>query len=88
MKRGSGEDEPVRLFNFLKRPAHGKDGAVGAAHVDADGAARTRVKLVHGVGELMRSPPLCEMLGFGPCLEDEGARRVEDAGEGQFLVRA
>src|SRR5271170_3123866 len=85
MKRRCDEDEPVRFFNLFKCPAHGKDGAVGAAHVDTNGAAGTRVELVHSAGEVMRAPPLCEMLGFGPHLEDEATRGVEDAGEGKFL---
>src|SRR5271156_2876166 len=88
MKRRCDEDEPVRFFNLFKCPAHGKDGAVGAAHVDANGAAGTRVKLVHSAGEVMRAPPLNEVIGFGPRLENEAARGVEDAGESEFLAGA
>jgi hypothetical protein len=48
--------------------------------MDADRAADPSVDLANGISEAFGSPPLRELLGIGPGLEDQRAGRIEDPG--------
>ena len=49
-------------------------------------AARPQIYLADRVREVLRTPPLCQVMGFGPGLEHEFARRIEDAGKAEFPI--
>src|SRR5690606_18268841 len=53
--------------------------AIGAGHAEIELAADTKVQRALGVLEAMGAPPGHDMAGIAPSLEDELARRVEDA---------
>ncbi len=80
----AGEDETLGVDDFPVCAEHGIDGSVRAAHVDVDFAAWADVPLAAGVGEAVRAPPLGQMGGMGPGLEDEAAGGVEYAGGDEF----
>lgn len=54
------------------------------SHAVEKDASRTEIQFDDRDGEAFRPPPAGEMLGFGPCLPDEIARRIEDACNDEF----
>ena len=76
VERGGEEDEALGRGDLLVLAAHGKDDAVGRAHVDADEATGAEIDLAAGVGETLRTPPLLEFVDVGQACQtrDRGAR--------------
>src|SRR5882762_1350307 len=86
IQRGAGEDEPLGLEDLVVNARHGIDGAVGAAHVNADRPAGPHIQVTDWVRKPAGAPPLCHLLWIGPGLEHEFPRRVKDAREHQLTL--
>jgi hypothetical protein len=43
------------------------------------GSVRPQVDFANGERHAARVPPMCDVLGISPSLEDNSARRIEDA---------
>src|SRR5260370_18355135 len=67
-------------FNdFPVNAGHWIDGAIRAAHVNADGATGPSVQLAYPVRKSLRTPPLRHALCFGPGFEHQLSRGVKDS---------
>src|SRR5271169_566622 len=78
------ENKPLRRYDLADLAVHRIDGAIGRAHVDADGAADACIELADRIGKAFRPPPLCQRRGIGPGRKHPRARRVEGARDGDF----
>jgi hypothetical protein len=65
---------------------HRIDGAVGRAHVDADGAAGPDIELADRIREALRAPPLRHAIGIGPRREHSLERRIEHVCEQELAL--
>ena len=81
-----GEDDPLRRHDLAIDPPAPIVAALGPAHAEVSDAARADIRLAERRGEAVWSPPADEMLGFGPGLEDEAARRINDAGNNELAL--
>ncbi len=84
IQRDVGEHEPLRRDDLADNALHRINGPVGAAHMDAQRTARPRLDFADRIGEAGGAPPLRQLLGIGPGLEHERARRIEDARDRHF----
>jgi hypothetical protein len=83
---GGGDDEPFGLLDLVKHPRHRIVGAVGGAHDDPNGAARSHIQLADRIGKSVRAPPLRHVPGIGPGIEHEAARRIDRASDDEFVT--
>jgi len=82
-----GEDEP-RVRNDLAIDAvHGVLAAVRACHDEAKSAAQPKIDIAGYQRAVAAAKPMLEMLGLGPSLEDEAARRIDAARHDDLAVR-
>ena len=89
VKFGAGDvvvTEPIRFHDFGEDAMVFIVGAVRAVHDESPGSTGFYIHLVNGVGEAVGTPPLRQVLWFGPRFPDELARSIEDAGGDYFAV--
>src|SRR4029077_4185254 len=79
-----GEDDALGRDDFPEFAFHRIDVAVRTAHMDADRTADTHVNLANRISKPFGSPPLRELIGVGPSLEHEHARRMEHGSDGDL----
>src|SRR5206468_6833319 len=83
-----GGDEPLGWRDLSIHAAHPHLGAVGTAPDEVPRSARTEVDLADRQGPATRTQhPVRRVLGLGPRLEDEPARRVHDARHDDLPIR-
>ena len=75
-----GERDSLWCFDLAVPAADPMVFALGGTHAKPIAAADAEIDLTMGERKFVRSPPIGQMLGFGPDLEDQVARRVIDAG--------
>src|SRR6266478_3471259 len=75
----AGEDDSFRLDDFAVNVLRPVVFAFRRLHMDSAGAARAEVHLQNGADVASWAPPMNQMFGVGPGLEDDAARRVEGA---------
>ena len=75
-----------RLDNFSIDTLQPMVGAFGRAHAKPKRAARTDVHLAGGQGEALWPPPAGQVLGLGPGLEHQVARRIKDLNQATKVV--
>ncbi len=86
IREGIDEDETVRGENFAVGELAPHFLVVGRAKAVKELAAGAEVHLAEADGAPFWSPPAAEMIGIGPEAEDEFARRVEHAGDGESVM--
>src|SRR5688500_671393 len=84
---GEGEHDALRLDDLAIDPAHPVFLALGRADAGAIGAARAEIHGAMGRGEVLGAEPAHHVLRRAPGLEHECARRVEGAGDDDFMLR-
>ena len=83
---GVDEDNALGRDDLHEYPFAPHFDAVGGAQAIVEGAVGDQVEMADGYGEAFGAEPELEVLLLGPGGEDELARGVEDAGDGELAV--
>src|SRR5215470_14914077 len=84
--KGIDEDDPLRRNDFAINKFSPHFVAVGSPHAVVKDASRTEIQLYDARREAFGPPPSLQALRFGLRLEDELARRIEDARDNKLTL--